>query len=107
MKNVLVWIRNKINHKLQHLEKKKMIEIIKRDGVALVVIIVLWEIIEDIIFPVSFGVLGKYVHPIFYAGIPVSWVLCLHWFVVPIAWGIWCKFRGKNRKEKHLTCDHH
>ena len=71
-------------------------------GLALVVIIVGWEIVEDVVFPVVFALLGKYVHPAFFAGIPASIILCFHWIAIPVLWGIWIKFKGIDEK----TIDH-
>jgi len=68
----------------------------KEHGLALVVIIVGWEIIEDVLFPLLFAGLGKFVHPVFYAGIPVAWIGCLHWLMVPLMWGWWIKISKKN-----------
>ena len=79
-------------------------QIMKKHGLALVVIIVLWEIIEDVLFPVLFAALGKYVHPAFYSGIPAAWVLCLHWLAVPIMWKIWIKISNKNVDADSYKC---
>ena len=64
-------------------------------GVALVVIIVGWEIIEDVLFPILFVFLGHHVHPAFYAGAPASLLLCLHWIAVPVLWRLWVKVSKK------------
>lgn len=69
-------------------------------GLALVVIIIGWEIIEDICFPLLFIWLGKNVNPIFLAGAPASWLLCLHWLVVPATWSMWIRFKGGISKWK-------
>ena len=73
----------------------------KDHGLALVIIIVGWEIIEDIIFPAIFALLGNYVHPIFFTGIPVAWIVCLHWFMVPILWSAWIKIKRTDEKLEH------
>lgn len=73
------------------------------------VILVGWEIIEDILFPIAFGLLGKYVHPAFYGGIPVAWLLCLHWLAVPVLWGLWLKVSSDkklNPQDAAGSCDH-
>ena len=64
-------------------------------GLALVIIIVAWEIIEDILFPLLFIWLGTNVHPAFLAGAPASLLLCVHWLAVPAIWGLWIKIKGK------------
>ena len=103
------WLKDRLAHKLKHLSWQDSKSLIKRHGPALVIIIVGWEIIEDVLFPLAFALLGRYVHPAFYGGIPVSWLLCLHWLTVPIIWGIWLKLTGKIM-DKHNThdssCDH-
>ena len=91
------WIKHRLAHKLEHLKWSNLKKVLKAHGTALVVIIVLWEIIEDVLFPLLFALLGAYVHPSFYAGIPVAWVFCLHWLMVPLMWRWWIKFK-KNKK---------
>ena len=81
------WIKKRFSHKLRHLSWDHIKNTLKKHGIAFVIIVIGWEIIEDIIFPVLFALLGKYVHPIFYGGVPVSWLLCLHWIAVPAIWG--------------------
>tara|TARA_R110000824_G_scaffold53389_3_gene147885 strand:- start:179 stop:403 length:225 start_codon:yes stop_codon:yes gene_type:complete len=71
---------------------------IMEHGVALVVIIVMWEIIEDILFPILFIWLGKNVNPWFLAGAPVSWLMCLHPIAVPLLWAVWIKFSLRRDK---------
>jgi len=81
-------------------------ETIKDHGIALLIIIVMWEIVEDIGFPILFIWLGKNIHPAFLAGAPASWLLCLHWLVVPFFWGIWIKFSKGNKKQFKHECNH-
>ena len=100
------WIRDRVSHKLSHLKIESIKRTLRENGLALVVIIVGWEIIEDVVCPAIFAVLGKYVHPGFYAGIPVAWIVCLHWFMVPVLWAIWIKIKGTDEKIEH-NCDHH
>jgi hypothetical protein len=98
------WLKHKFQHKLQHFSWSSIKKTFRENGLALVVIIVGWEIVEDVVFPVIFAVLGKYVHPAFFAGIPVAWVVCLHWFMVPFLWGIWIKFKKSDEELDH-DCD--
>ena len=93
---LIKWIKHRLGHKLGHFRWDSIKKTFKEHGLALVVIIIIWEIIEDVLFPLLFIFLGNYVHPAFYAGAPAAWVLCLHWLVVPITWGWWVKIRGKN-----------
>tara|TARA_Y100000034_G_C6876951_1_gene401229 strand:- start:1401 stop:1697 length:297 start_codon:yes stop_codon:yes gene_type:complete len=90
------WIKHRLLHKLEHLKFSNLIDTLKQSGLALLVIILVWELIEDIGFPIIFAWLGANVHPAFLVGIPASWLLCLHWLAVPIIWGAWIKIRGKN-----------
>ena len=67
------WIKHKVGHKLEHVSLTALKKTMKEHGLALVVIIVAWEIIEDVLFPLLFAGLGKFIHPVFYTGIPVAW----------------------------------
>ena len=92
---ILRWIKDRISHKLEHFSTAKLKKFLKENGLAFVIIFLLWEVIEDVLFPVLFIFLGNHVHPSFYAGAPAVWLLCLHWLAVPLMWGAWVKIRGK------------
>ena len=98
---MIKWIKERLSHKLEHFSWSNIKKTMKEHGLALVAIIVIWEIIEDILFPVIFALLGNYVHPIFFAGIPAAWIICLHWFMVPVLWSAWIKFKGTDEKLEH------
>ena len=98
------WIKHRVGHKFEHVSFKSLKKTMKEHGLALVVIIVAWEIIEDVLFPLLFAALGKFVHPAFYTGIPVAWVLCLHWLAVPLMWGWWIKISKKDVDNDIHTC---
>ena len=102
------WIKSRISHKLGHLSVSALKDVMKENGLALVLIIVIWEIIEDILFPLLFIFLGNYVHPVFYTGAPAAWLLCLHWLAVPIMWSAWIKIKNK-KEESSLAhnCENH
>ena len=101
------WLKERLGHKLEHLRWKNIKSILREHGLALVIIIVGWEIVEDVVFPLFFALLGNYIHPAFYAGIPAAWVLCFHWIMVPVLWGWWIKYSGKQaEKEIDACCDH-
>ena len=87
------WVKHRLAHKLEHFRWENLKSLFREHGMALVIIIIGWEIIEDIAFPVLFIYLGKHVHPIFLAGAPAAWLLCLHWLVVPITWAWWVKIK--------------
>ena len=93
------WIRERFSHKLEHFKWSSIKKTLKEHGLALVIIIVVWEIIEDVLFPILFIALGNYVHPAFYAGAPAAWILCLHWLAVPIMWGAWIRISGKGKHD--------
>ena len=95
------WVKHRVGHKLEHFSTAKIKKFLKQNGLAFVIIFVGWEIVEDVVFPAIFAVLGKYVHPAFYAGIPAAWIVCLHWFMVPVLWGIWIKIKGTDEKIEH------
>lgn len=95
LKKSFEWLKHRVTHKIEHVTWASLKETFKKHGLALVVIIVLWEIIEDILFPALFIFLGNTVHPGFYAGAPAAWILCLHWLAVPLMWGAWIRLRGK------------
>lgn len=87
------WIKHRILHKLDHFSLTKIKKFLRENGLAFVIIFIVWEIIEDVGFPLLFIFLGNYVHPVFYAGAPAAWLLCLHWLAVPIMWGMWLKVK--------------
>lgn len=93
------WLKDRLSHKLGHFKWDSLKQTLKEHGMALVIIIVVWEIIEDVLFPILFIALGKYVHPAFYAGAPAAWILCLHWLAVPIMWGAWIRISGKGKHD--------
>ena len=95
------WVSKRILHKFENFKWASIRKTFRENGLALVVIIVGWEIVEDVVFPIIFAVLGKYVHPAFFAGIPAAWIICLHWLMVPLLWGAWVKVKKSNEKLDH------
>ena len=91
MRNALRWVCHRIKHKLEHFRPSRLMDTLKEHGLALVLIIIIWEIIEDVLFPVLFIWLGHNVNPWFITGAPISWLLCLHPIAVPIMWAGWIK----------------
>ena len=98
---ILNWIKHRLQHKLEHFSLASIKKTLKENGLALVIIIVGWEIAEDVIFPVLFVFLGNHVHPAFYAGAPASLLLCFHWLAVPLMWGWWMKIKKSDEKIEH------
>ena len=58
MKKLFLWLKHKIQHKIEHWSWDHIKTIFKKHGLALVVIFIIWEILEDILFPVLFIWLG-------------------------------------------------
>ena len=100
------WIRDRLSHKLDHFRWGSIKRTMKKHGLALVIIIIGWEIVEDVVFPVLFVLLGNHVHPAFYAGAPASLLLCFHWLAIPLIWGAWIKIKGKKdiKESVHHDC---
>ena len=88
-------MKHRLQHKLEHISLQELKDVIIKGGIPLLIIVIGWEIIEDIIFPIVFWWLGNKIHTAFYSVIPVSWLLCLHWLIVPILWGLWMKISKK------------
>jgi len=96
IKKFFTWIKNRLKHKLEHFKLSYLLDTLKEHGAALLVIIIVWEVIEDILFPIMFLWLGKHVNPWFITGAPLSWLLCLHPIMVPAIWSLWVKIRRKD-----------
>jgi len=92
-------VRKWAKHKLSHVSVRNLKQLFKAHGLAFVVIFIVWEIIEDALFPLLFYWMGNNIDPWFHAAIPVSWLLCLHGIMVPLTWSLWIKIRRKNVKE--------
>ena len=101
------WLKRRLSHKRAFFSFQKLKEFLKENGLAFVIIFVGWEIAEDVVLPIMFGVLGNYIHPAFYAGIPASLIMCFHWLAVPILWGAWLKINKKSGDVKIDCCGEH
>lgn len=99
------WAKERIAHKLEHIRWSSIKSTFKKHGLALAIIIIGWEIIEDVVFPVLFVFLGNNVHPVFYTGAPASLLLCFHWLMVPLLWGWWIRLSGKGEENEIETCE--
>ncbi len=104
LKKMWRWAKHRLSHKIEHFRLQRLLDILKEHGLALVIIIVGWEIIEDVLFPLLFIFLGNHVHPAFYAGAPAAWLLCLHWLAVPLMWSFWMRVSSK-RNLKNIEHD--
>ena len=98
------WIRQKFKNKLSLLSPSNIKHTFKQHGIALVVIIIFWEIIEDLVIPSLFAYLGSSVSPVFYVGIPASILICSHWIGIPLLWGMWVKLSSRNKSDVELSC---
>jgi len=92
------WVVGRLKHKLAHLHPSVLLDTLKDHGMALLVIVVVWEIIEDVLFPLLFIWLGHNVNPWFITGAPMSWLLCLHPIAVPLLWGLWIKISRRDNE---------
>jgi len=100
MRKAFGWIVHRVKQKLAHFHPARLLDILKEHGMPLVIIIVGWEIIEDILFPLLFVWLGHNVNPWFIACAPVSWLLCAHPVAVPVLWGLWIKISGRENEKR-------
>jgi len=91
-----------INHRVQFWTFSNLKSVILKHGKALLIIFIVWEIIEDVLFPAMAYLLGKYVDPSFYAVMPVAWLFCLHPVAVPIIWAVYCKMSGKKNTSEEV-----
>jgi hypothetical protein len=89
-------------HKLHHFRWSHFKKLLREHGVAFLVIFIIWEVIEDIMFPLLFIWLGNNVDPWFLAGAPMSWLLCVHPIAVPIMWAIWVKISRRKNESKDI-----
>lgn len=102
---LLRWLRRRLSHKLENFSAKKIKVFLKENGLAFVIIFIGWEIVEDVVFPVIFSVLGNHIHPAFYAGVPASLILCFHWLAIPVLWGLWLKISKKDAQVEIDCCE--
>jgi len=102
---VIKWLKNRLKHKREHWKLENIKKLILQHGRAFVIIVVAWEIFEDVVCPVIFAWLGKNVDPWFLTGIPASLILCLHPIAVPVIWTIYIKISGK-KHDTNKTIDH-
>ena len=93
---------HRITHKLHHFKWSHFKGILKEHGLAFLIIFIIWEIVEDVLFPLLFIWLGNNVNPWFLTGAPVSWLLCLHPIAVPIMWAIWVKISRRKNESKDI-----
>ena len=95
-----VWYR--LTHKIHHFKLSHFKNLLREYGLAFLVIFIIWEIIEDVMFPLLFIWLGNNVNPWFLTGAPVSWLLCLHPIAVPAMWAIWVKISRRKNESKDI-----
>jgi len=99
---ILKGLWHRLTHKLRHFRLSHFKKLLREHGVAFLVIFIIWEIIEDIMFPLLFIWLGNNVNPWFLTGAPLSWLLCVHPIAVPIMWGIWIKISRRKNESKDI-----
>ena len=89
------WLKTKIKNKIKNWKFENIKKMFLQHGKAFVIIFVMWEIMEDVVFPIIFIWLGNNVDPWFLTGAPISWIVCLHPIAVPVLWAIYIKLSGK------------
>jgi hypothetical protein len=99
---ILKRLWHRVTHKIHHFKWSHFKNILKEHGLAFLVIFIIWEIIEDVLFPLLFIWLGNNVNPWFLTGAPVSWLLCLHPVAVPVMWAIWVKISRRKNESKDI-----
>ena len=99
---ILKKLWHRLTHKLHHFKWSYIKKLLREHGMAFLVIFIIWEIIEDIMFPLLFIWLGNNVNPWFLTGAPLSWLLCVHPIAVPIMWGIWVKISRRTNESKDI-----
>ncbi len=80
-------------HKIEFWKPGSLKNIMLKYGLPFMIILIVWELIEDLVLPFLYYQLGTHIHPIFFSLIPFTLVICLHPIVVPILWFIWTKFK--------------
>jgi membrane protein CcdC involved in cytochrome C biogenesis len=104
------WLKHRLKHKFEHWKIENIKNLFLQHGKAFVIIVVAWEIFEDVICPVIFAWLGNNIDPLFLTGIPISLIMCLHPIAVPVIWAIYIKLSGNkhdtNTKIDHECCNH-
>jgi len=99
---ILKRLWHRFTHKLQHFRWSHFKKLLRDHGMAFLVIFIIWEIIEDIMFPLLFIWLGNNVNPWFLTGAPISWLLCVHPIAVPIMCAIWVKISRRKNESKDI-----
>lgn len=89
-----------IKHKISFWKIPNLKTLFIKYGLPFFVILIVWEIIEDVLFPLLFMFLGKNYDPMFYTLAPVSWLVCLHPIAVPVLWSAWC-YISHNKDKKN------
>ena len=88
---------NNIKNKIFFWKIPNLKDLFLKYGLAFFVILILWEIVEDVLFPALFLFLGNSYDPLFYTLIPSTWLICLHPIAVPILWSAWRYFAHKDK----------
>jgi|18_taG_2_1085343.scaffolds.fasta_scaffold198515_2 hypothetical protein len=86
--NFLKTVLKNLKHTFLFWKPSNLKKMFLQHGIAFLSAIIIWEIIEDIIFPMLMMFLGDTLNPMFYTIAPVTWFLCLHPIGVPVIWGL-------------------
>ena len=99
---ILKSLWHRLTHKLHHFKWAHLKDLLRKHGLAFLIIFVGWEIVEDVVFPLVFLWLGNNVHPTFHTGIVASLLLCFHPIAVPVLWAIWVKISRRKNESKDI-----
>ena len=90
-------IVHNLRHTIEFWRWKNLKSAFLKHGTEFLVILIIWEIVEDIIFPAVMYLCGETLNPVFYSLIPAGWIVCLHPIAVPVLWSMWrCLKRSKD-----------
>ncbi len=70
-------------------------------GLAFVIIMIVWEIVEDAVLPGAFAWMGANLHPAFYALVPLPWIFCFNIVLIPVLWNLYLAYLGKGTMDKN------
>ena len=103
MKRLYKYIKHNLTHKVSFWKIKNLKKKLLEYGLPLLIIFIVWEIIEDSLSILLFSYLGSKIDPWFYALIPSSFFICLHWLAVPIIFGFYLKVTRKREKKIKIS----
>jgi len=86
---MIKFIIHNLKHTVKFWSPKNLRSLFVKCGTELLIIFIIWEIFEDIVFPIVMILLGDHFNPMFYTLVPAGWIVCLHPIAVPAIWSCW------------------